>query len=43
MVEAEAKKVEVENLNKSIELLVAIDDEAEKNVFEKQGGKKWHL
>lgn len=39
VVEAEAKKVEVENLNKSIELLVAIDDEAEKNVFENKEEK----
>lgn len=29
--EAESKKLEIENLNKSIELLVAIEDEAEKN------------
>ena len=32
--EAEAKKVEVENLNKSIELLVAVEDEYGKNVIE---------
>lgn len=32
--EAEAKKVEVENLNKSIELLVAVEDEVDKNVIE---------
>lgn len=29
--EAESKKLEIENLNKSIELLVAIEDEADKN------------
>lgn len=32
--EAESKKLEIENLNKSIELLVAIEDEAEKNPIE---------
>lgn len=34
--DAEAKKVEIENLNKSIELLVAIEDEAEKNNIENE-------
>jgi HK97 family phage major capsid protein len=37
--EAEAKKTEVENLNKSIELLVAVEDEANKNVLENKEEK----
>ena len=37
--EAEAKKAEIENMNKSIELLATIEDEASKNLFEDKGEK----